>query len=439
MPRLITFQVVFANRVPLLSLLFSPLLVTQLLAQAPPANVELGEVLFETVEPKQDFVGTAQPLRRSLIGSAVDGRVEIADIDAGQRVSAGDELAKLRIKTISIEIEGAKAEADLRQAELQELKNGALPEEIARAEAQLAAANALATYARARVERTQDLSKAGGAISRQELELAVSEFQSTQQQVIAAEETLKLLKQGPRAELIAQAEARLEAQVQRVTLLEDRKTKYDIKAPFDGFIVRKHTEVGAWIKQGDPIVEMIDLGTMEIEVQVPEASVPFLRIGMDVAVRVEAFPEVMFAGTLAQIISEANVRTRTFPVRVRVANQIDDPAKLIRAGMLARADLPAGPKIDAWTVHKDALVFNGGTPVVYVADKGVAKLVPVRLLVESGERAAVQPLQGEFREGDKVVTLGNERLRPNQEIVELGGSGEPRSPAAAGKSPTTGQ
>jgi hypothetical protein len=65
--------------------------------------------------------------------------------------------------------------------------------------------------------------------------------------------------------------------------------------------------------------------------------------------------------------------------------------------------------------------------------------MPVRLLVESGERAAVQPLQGEFREGDKVVTLGNERLRPNQEIVELPGSGEPRSPTAAGKSPAAGQ
>ena len=396
-------------------------------AESPPASVVLEQVLRETVAPKQEFVGTARPSRRTIVGTAVDGRVEIYDIDAGQRVEQRDLLAGLKQGTIQIEIDGAVAEADLRQAELSELENGARPEEIARAEAQLAAAKALESYTASKQQRTRELASTGGAISSQELELAISDYQNALQRRIEAEQSLNLLREGPRAEQIAQANARLKAQQERVRLLEDRKTKYKIIAPFGGYIVREYTEAGAWVKQGDPIAEIVDLDTVEVEVQVPESSIAYLRPGMQIPVRLDAFEEEAFEGALSQVIPDANTTTRTFPVKIRVPNRVTDGLPMIRAGMLSRALLPTGAERKELTVHKDAVVFGGPSPIVYISDNGVAKPVPVEIIVESGERTAVR---GQLQEGQSVVVLGNERLRPGQKL-------NPLPPADAGLSTTT--
>lgn len=384
-------------------------------AQAPPPSAaKFDTVRMEEVEPKQEFVGTVRPSRRSVIGTAVDGRVVEYAVDAGDRVEAGDTLARLRTGTIAIEIRSAAAERDLRKAELAELENGSRPEEIARAEAQLLAARALETYAKARLNRATELSQSGGAISTEELDLVLSDYRGAEQRRLEAEQSLKLLRDGPRPEQIAQAAARLAAQTERLNLLEDRQKKYDIKTPFSGFVVREATEEGAWVKQGDPIAELVDLNPVEIEVQVPERIVPHLKVGTISNVRLDAFPDKSFSGEVSNIIPDANERTRTFPVKILVENPAEDPQWLIRSGMLARVELPSSPRIKALTVHKDALVFGGAQPVVFVNDSGIAKRVPVEILVDSGERTAVR---GDLREGDQVVIRGNERLRPGQELA----------------------
>lgn len=383
-------------------------------AQSSGGSAYFDEVVRQRVEPRQSFVGTVRPSRRSIIGTAVDGRVVEYAVDAGQPISAGETLARLRTGTIEIEIRSAEAERDLRKAELEELQNGSRPEEIRRAEAELTAAEAMETYTRARLERAKELARSGGAISSEELDQALSEYQSATQKGLAAEQTLQLLRRGPRPEQIAQAAARLAAQQEQLNLLEDRKKKYDIKAPYDGYVVREQTEEGAWVKQGDPIAELVDLDPAEIEVQAPERIVPYLQSGLSATVRLDAFPDTDFSGQISNVIPDADERTRTFPVKVLVQNDGDDPTKLIRAGMLARVSLPSGPQLDALTVHKDAIVFGGEAAVVYVNDNGIAKRVPVEIIVDSGERSAVR---GALREGDQVIIRGNERLRPGQKIT----------------------
>ena len=101
------------------------------------------------VASSQAFVANVNPHRRSVIGSAVDGRVEEFLVDAGQEVDVGQPLAQLRTKTIEIELAGAQAELQLRRAELAELRNGSRPAEIELAEAVAQAAAAASDYAKA--------------------------------------------------------------------------------------------------------------------------------------------------------------------------------------------------------------------------------------------------------------------------------------------------
>ncbi len=376
-------------------------------------GVVLAPVRGQTVTSTGDFVGTVMPVRRSIIGSAVDGRVIAYNVDAGQAVKTDDTLAQLLTGTIDIELAGARAEERLRAAELAELENGSRPEEIAQAEARLAAAQAREVYTRSRLERTQQLARSSGAISEEELDLARSQFLSAEQERIEATESLALLRMGPRQEQIEQAKARLAIQAEAVALLEDRKSKYRLRSPFDGYVVREYTEEGAWIQQGDPVAEVIDIDPVEIEVYVPEGSVRFLQPGMAVTIRLDAIPDREFEGTLSQIIPEADMRARTFPVKLRVPNQPEDPRYLLRPGMLARATLPTSEAAVGLLVPKDAVVFGGPSPVVWKDQGGVAQPVPVEVGAASGGSLVVR---GNLEAGDQVVIRGNERLRPGQAI-----------------------
>lgn len=382
--------------------------------EMPPANVRVANVLEELVSPTRELVGTVLPSQRSIIGSAVDGRVTEYPVDAGQKVTKDQQLAQLLIGTISIEVRGAEAEQRLREAELEELKRGARPEEIAQAEALLAASVALEKYARSRLERTRQLEKAGGGLSAEEIDLAVSTYQAAEQKKIEHEESLRLLRAGARQEQIDQAQANLDAQIERVELLKDRRSKYTIKSPFDGYVVREYTEIGAWIKQGDPIAEVVNINPVEIEVSIPESIVRFIRTGMEVNLRIDALGDQTFPGTLSQVIPVADPRARTFPVKVRVKNDPEDESQLIRPGMLARVVLPTAAATTGLTIPKDAAVFRGEDASVFKNVGGKAVPVPVKILAEYQDKFMVA---GELTAGDQVVVRGNERVRPGQPLI----------------------
>jgi RND family efflux transporter MFP subunit len=380
----------------------------------PPATVQVELAIEDEVAPMRQFVGTVKASRRSIIGSAVDGRVTDYLVEAGQAVDEKQELAQLLTGTIELEIKVAEAEERLRQAELDELIQGARAEEIAQAEAQLSAATALESYAKSRYERTRQLSRSGGAISAEELDLAVSQFRSAEQRRIEYQEVLDLLRAGTRKEKIAQAVARHEAQVEQVNLLNDRLAKYTLKSPFAGFVVREYTEAGAWVRQGDPIAEVVDIDPIEIEVKVPEETIRFIARTEKVKVLIPAVRDEPFSGEIAQIVPEADMQSRTFPVIIRVQNSTTDPAMLIRPGMLARVPLPTYATVRGLTVPKDAVVTIGTASTVFKVVAGKAVPVTVVVKVESDDRLLIE---GDLSDGDQVVSRGNERLRPGQPLI----------------------
>jgi multidrug efflux pump subunit AcrA (membrane-fusion protein) len=95
----------------------------------PPAPVVVASVVVQEVAGGVTLVGTVRPVRTSMIGAAVDGRVEDFPVTEGQRVKKGQLLAKLRTGTLEIERAAAQAELKLREEELREMRNGMRPEE----------------------------------------------------------------------------------------------------------------------------------------------------------------------------------------------------------------------------------------------------------------------------------------------------------------------
>lgn len=420
-------------------------------AQMPIPPVNVSPVVEQTVSSGHTFVGTVMPLRSSTVGSPIDGRVMDFFVNEGEAVKAGQPMAQLRTKTIELELAAAQAELKLRQEELRELQNGARPEELDQAEARLKSLEPIRDKAQSKYERTQSLFDRN-AVSSEELEDMAADAEQALQAVIEAKAALAMMKAGPREEEIAQAAARVDSQQEVVARLADILDKHTIVAPFDGYVIAEHTEVGQWLMQGAPVADVVDLSQVDIEVLVLEDYIRYVTVGTPARIEMGALHDMTPTGHVALIVPQADVRSRSFPVKVRVDNIFEGDNMLFKAGMFARVTLPVGEQEAALLVPKDAIVLGGPTPMVHVVDRaseqaatGKTRPVPVQLGVASDELIQIR---GQLKAGDVVVTQGNERLMPQQEVqivktvpirsrLTLGratrASGEPSDPPATGK------
>lgn len=389
-------------------------------AQMGPVKVTVVEVIERDLASGRAFVGTVVARRHSSVGSAVSGRVEEFLVNEGEAVTKDQPLAKLKTRNIEIQIAAAKAEFQLRQHELQELKNGAREEELRESEARMKAADAARKLAAAKLLRVKGLIERNAA-TREEIEDVSGASETASAMHLAAKAAYDLVIAGPRPEKIAQAQARADAAKEEINRLEDILDKHTIKSPFDGFVVAEHTEEGQWIESGRLVAEIVEVNPIEVRVAVQESYVPRLSLKMLAKVDVEAIPGQSFDGTVTAIVPKADEKSRTFPVRVTLKNpQQADGTPLLKPGMFAKVELPVDQKNHVLLVPKDSLVLGGPKPVIYVValdDKTKVKTArPVTVQIGISLNSWIE-VTGELKPGQEVVVEGNERLRLGVEVV----------------------
>ena len=405
----------------LVACVFTRSLGSPVAAQEKPASIVVTKVIQREVQTGHRVVGTVKPIRTSTVGSAVDGRVVDFLVEEGDAVKQGQPLAQLRTGTLEIELAAAKAELAVYEQELTEKKNGSRPEEIAAAKARMLAAEAVKSNTAAKFARTATLFKKNAA-NDSDLSDARERSESANQLYLEAAAQWKLTADGPRDEQIARALAQVALQREKVRLIEDRIQKYTVRAPFDGFVTKEDTEVGEWIKRGDPIAEVIALASVDVRANVPAEHAVRLQRGRSIRVEFPDQPAEVFTGVVSRIVPTANAGSRTFPVNIRLANRLVDGRPMLMAGMLARAVLPTGVRTKLPLVPKDALVLQGAARFVCVIDidrgasnRGTIRMIPVKLGVADG---GLVQISAELRDGELVAVLGNERLKDGQ-LVEF--------------------
>ncbi len=408
-------------------------------AQTPPARVVVAKVQQRALATGQTFVGTVMPLRTSTVASAVEGLVDELLVREGDEVKKGvTVLARLRDRQITIQVAAASADLQALTNQRDQLIKS-LPAEINQAEARMKAAEAVKTFTGARLERSRELIKRK-AISDDELEEVVSAAVSGQEKYreakLAWEQAVAV-----REERLQQASAQVAAGQQELLRLQDDLKEHTIYAPIDGYVTREHTEVGQWIAKGGAVVEIVRLDRVKVEVSVPEAYLAHVTVGMKATVTIGALPKEIWHAPVSAIVPQADVRSRTFPVKIQLQNSPGPGGVLLKAGMFARVALPVGSKADALLVPKDALVLGGESPVVVVVDPmpssgpdgnaasqnppgsggfppgpppdGTARRVSVEPGTATGELIEVR---GPLKPGDLVVVEGNERVFAGQPV-----------------------
>ena len=204
-------------------------------------------------------------------------------------------------------------------------------------------------------------------------------------------------------------EKRLSQLKAEIRLVENQLTKSTILAPFTGWITKEYTEIGQWVEEGGPVVELVDLSHVEVQVPLPEEYVRDVRVGDPVVAVFDGLPGVEVKGKVMSIIAQADRAARTFPIKVELAN----PDLHIKSGMVARVKLALGAPYRAVIIPKDALVLKGGKEFAFIVANNTVTQVPVIPINHFEEFIEVE---GAIEEGMQVVVEGNERLLPGQSV-----------------------
>lgn len=203
--------------------------------------------------------------------------------------------------------------------------------------------------------------------------------------------------------------ARLGAKGAEVQYRMALKTYNDatIRAPFSGTVSAKMTEVGQMVERGMPVVQLVDVGSLKLTVQVSEADLKSVSIGFPATVIVEAVGDTT-QGRVMTIGSRATTGSRTFPVEIRVPGD-----RQLRSGMFARAIIASPAQSNGILLPREAILPDAGRLVVFRARGNTADKAVVRVIANSGDRVAVEGVL----QGDTVITTGNQALAQGTQIV----------------------
>jgi RND family efflux transporter MFP subunit len=283
------------------------------------------------------------PLRRATPGTILMGRVEEVLHQEGDRVKAGDVLARVESRDIAAR--------------------------LAQAEAAVAAARAQEENARRSKERMERL-QARQAASTKNVEDAITGYEAAAASLRAAEE-------GVKAARVAYGYAQ-------------------VRAPFDGTVAEKRVEAGDTASPGTPLFVVEDTSKMKVEAAVAESSLPGLAEGRPVEVFVDAAGGAARAGVLAEILPAGNPQSRTFTVRVVLEN----PDGMLRTGMFARLVIEKGRR-KAIAVPESSLVRRGPLTGLFTADEeGKARL---RWITTGETRDGKTEVLSGLKEGERFV------------------------------------
>jgi membrane fusion protein (multidrug efflux system) len=165
------------------------------------------------------------------------------------------------------------------------------------------------------------------------------------------------------------------------------------------------TPVGGVIETTDSaLFAVADFDSLVVNVQVPETQMSRLAVGQPARVRVDAVPGRHFDGRISLITPYVDEATATFPVKL----ELEDPDGLLRPGMFARVDIVYERRPDALQIPRSALLDGDGPPRVFVATDGTARERLVELGLSNG--GYVEVLSG-VEPGDQVVVIGQGALK----------------------------
>jgi RND family efflux transporter MFP subunit len=324
-----------------------------------PKSVSVAEVTQRDFDRSVRFTGTLKPQNHAGLRALVEGTIDKFPVEIGDRVEKGQLLFQVRL--VDYELRVKQAQSTIGVAKATELTYRVSVEDAKR-----------------EMLRMENLYKEGSATEQ------MQDRARTEHDRAAA--------------LLEQARATvLQARVGRDTArqaLED----CTVTAPYTGFITGKFREKGEYVRRGEVVVEIMDLATLEAEVDLPEPYFEIVSTGSPVSVEVGSM-QMRVDGEVIAVNPKIDPSTRTFLIKVRVDNR----EERLKAGLFCSGLLSLPSIKGAIAVPASAVLNDEGRSYVWVVQAGQVERRFIRAGVSAEDH--VQAAEG-LQLGEKVVVEG---------------------------------
>ena len=307
-----------------------------------------------------------------------DGRIR--DVEAGDKVSQGTQLALVR----ALDYEQRVQQAD---------------SAVQQAQAQLAGAKAASVNAELNYTRANNLYRSASLI-KPDFDQSQAQYETSQAQVRAAQAALE--------------SARTQVSEAKLSLNDTA-----LRAPFTGFVTARNIVKGSLVGNSTAGFSMIDTHVVKAVFAIPDTSLKNVRLGKRLTVALDALPHPV-TGVVTAISPQADPKSRVFSVEITIANSKD----AVRPGIIGSLSLAlASQPASRLVVPLSAVVRAPGSPNgfgVFRAENRDGKSYAVAQPVQIGNTYgnSIEVTSGVSR-GDRIVILGGELLRNGQEIRVL--------------------
>ena len=278
-------------------------------------------------------------IREVTIGFRVAGRVEKLEVDEGDAVTAGQELAQLDPVPLELEASEARANAAALGRRMDLLQKGYRPELIAQGRATVSEQQAALTQAEQSLVRQQQL-KGTGAVAEHVYDDALAARDEARARLKAAQENLAQLEYGYQHQEVAEGEANHQRALASAAAAEQRLKDTLLRAPADGVVLTRAVERGAILAAGTPVFTISLRSPVWAVIYVDEANLGGVAPGQNVLLYTDARPDRPYHGKVGYVSPTAeftpkNVETpelRTALVyRARIV--VSDADQALRQGM----------------------------------------------------------------------------------------------------------
>jgi RND family efflux transporter MFP subunit len=359
----------------------------------PVATAAVAPVTRGDLSSTLTVAGEFQPYQEVELHAKVSGYIRKINVDIGDRVKSGQVIATLEVPELTAQVAGSQAEVRHNQSEIARAQGG-----VALAEANYAAVHAAYT-------RLSEASKQRpGLVAEQELDDSRARDLDAQARINVAKSALEATKEQLG---VSQADN------QRVQSLEDYSV---VTAPFSGVITMRYADVGSLIQAGTasntqsmPVVRVAQSDLLRLRMPVPEEQVPFIKIGGDVSIKLQATGKT-FTGKIIRFTRELTTSTRTMLAEVDVPN----PDLTLSTGMTAQTTIVLQAQKNVLTVPAGAVLKEEGQASVLVVDiDNKVQKVPVTLGIQSPDR--IEITQG-LSEHQSVIVSGQTNYQLGQVV-----------------------
>lgn len=326
---------------------------------APPLPRPVVSVVVEDVpSERRSFPGVVISGTEVQLGFQTLGRLSSRPVEVGDEVSAGDVLATLRPDDLQDNVRAARAAVDNAEVTLE--------------------------TARAAADRTRDLARNN----------------------VASTAQLEQAERGLKA-----AEAGLEQAKSDLARAQDAEGFAKLAAPFDGVVSAVFENPGTVVAAGTPVLTLSEVDTREAIIDLPEAILATLSVGMPVSIWLEADPDTRTSGFIHRIDPLADAATRTRRVHLTMEDLSE-----FRLNSLVRAQYGGGEG-SVVTLPASALTGDDDDPAVWIVKRsGASATVTMRRVSVGLKLGGFAVIDSGIEVGEEVVIRGVNSLSEGQEV-----------------------